>query len=267
MTKFKKYLLVDPQKYKQLVENDSIGAAKPPDDILEHPNIKAVRKIDASLSNILHDVSLSDTAKIDAYTTQLDSYLRNFKSSLDVSRREALLGNKTHQTTKTFEQEKPKSVAKGKEELPNHSIENFIDENSIPPSYRLSARHLLEFIKNHKSFAVDETGKLKYRGAQISESQAGDLLKSVVRYKKSFGNELKLDDFVNKLKEAGYPVSRLAYVKKKTVSYAPSTRNKQLAAKFERTRKELIAQNSPKRKNKSSSKTKLSESPFLTNWK
>ena len=89
MTSFKKYLLIDPEKYDQLLTK--VNGYKD-NNILVHPNIKAVKEIDNKISSILNDDLKSDQQKVDEYSSKLDSYLRNFRNALEVTKKDAILG-------------------------------------------------------------------------------------------------------------------------------------------------------------------------------
>ena len=76
MSSFKKYLLIDPVKYEELIAKAQTSKGN---DILVHPNIKAVKEIDNKMSSILNDSTKSDHQKIDEYSSNLDSSLGTSK--------------------------------------------------------------------------------------------------------------------------------------------------------------------------------------------
>lgn len=238
MSKFRKYYLVEAEKYKHLVENKNSNDRT--NDILAHPNIKAVKKIDSDISGILKDPKLNDTEKMDAYASQLDSYIRNFRNALEVPRGQALLGAKKVSMFNT-----PKEPT----QQPNLENQNedakLFNESDISPSYLPRAHHLATFMKQNKKFSVGEDGNLKYKGVDIFNSQPNDLLKGVVRHKKPLGDNKALDQFISSLKEEGYPVSRLGYVRRNLPAKVPiSTRKYQLAKKLQNAKRVIASKES-----------------------
>lgn len=231
MTSFHKYYLVDPDKYNLLVES-SKKQVDNSSDILQHPNVKAVQNIDNKISKIFHNSASSDVEKMDEYNGQLDSYIRNFRNALEVPKRDALLGSKRnhndeiepHSSETVYKpassdvKTKPLMTSSNSfldtaEKPPdNYSFSSIID--SIPPSYKPYVQHLSSFLQRNKNFEIDKNGALKYKGVRAFKSNAGNLLEDAVRYKKPLGNTDEVNSFVSKLKEEGYPVVRLGYVKR-----------------------------------------------------
>ena len=73
---FKKYLLIDPVKYEELIAKAQTSKGN---DILVHPNIKTVKEIDNKMSSILNDSTKSYHQNIDEYSSNLDSSLGTSK--------------------------------------------------------------------------------------------------------------------------------------------------------------------------------------------
>ena len=146
MSSFKKYLLIDPVKYEELITK---AQSTKGNDILVHPNIKAVKEIDNKMSSILNDSTKSDHQKIDEYSSNLDSYLRNFKNALEVPKRDAILGERKVETEDAHQVKEMSNISQ--EPTANEQQEN---KESIPVSYHPTATHLTTFINRNKNFEV-----------------------------------------------------------------------------------------------------------------
>ena len=86
--------------------------------------------------------------------------------------------------------------------------------NSIPVSYHPTATHLTAFLNITKNFEV-KIQELKYKGKRIFQSYFSQLLDGVVRFKNpSVNSKVDIDWFVSLLRQEGYPVTQLGYVKK-----------------------------------------------------
>ena len=217
MSSFKKYLLIDPDKYEEMVSKTKTLKS---DDILVHPNIKAVKQIDRDMSSILNDSEKSDQQKVDEYSSKLDSYLRNFRNALEVTKKDAILGQTKHDAVAD---DPPQSVTvQGKSYISDEKS----SKESIPPSYRLSASHLTSFLTKNKNFEISDNGELKYKGKRQFHSDYPKLLDSVVRFRKpSSGSKTEVNDLVTLLRQEGYPVTRLGYVRRNNIQTANTKEN------------------------------------------
>ena len=217
MTSFKKYLLIDPEKYDQLLTK--VNGYKD-NNILVHPNIKAVKEIDNKISSILNDDLKSDQQKVDEYSSKLDSYLRSFRNALEVTKKDAILGQTKHDAVAD---DPPQSVpVQGKSYISDEKS----SKESIPPSYRPSASHLTSFLTKNKNFEISDNGELKYKGKRQFHSDYPKLLDSVVRFRKpSSGSKTEVNDFVTLLRQEGYPVTRLGYVRRNNIQTANTKEN------------------------------------------
>lgn len=248
MSTFKKYLLVDPEKYKQLLSKTQTPSQS---DILTHPNIKTVREIDNKMTQILNNNYKSDQEKIEEYSSNLDSYLRNFKNALEVPKKEAILGEK-RSDTRTLD-------IQNSTEPENYIEKTFFNSipESIPVSYRPKATHLLSFLTKNKNFEISQNGELKYKGKRSFQSDYNKLLDSVVRSKKLSDGNGDTKEFVTLLKQEGYPVNRLAYVRRNQVSslstkpITSATLKSKKPTKLHQTINRLSSGNTPKRNSSS----------------
>lgn len=214
MSKFRKFYLVDPVKYDQLVEKTH--PSNDNRDVLAHPNVKAVKSIGKQMTDALEDDKLTDVEKIAAYTSHLDSYIRNFRNALQVPRQNAILGD-----NKPTPQAPTQKTTHIQDSLPNANT--FIPKG-ISKSYLTNANHLNTFISQNKNFSVNNKGDLQYKGDDMFQLPYGNLLKGVVRYKKPEGDNSSMERFLKVLKDENYPISRLAYVKRTSALKAPATK-------------------------------------------
>lgn len=217
MTTFRKFLLIEPEKYKKLIERNEIHTSNENNDILAHPNIKTVKKIDKQMTNILNNNQTDDNTKMEKYNSLLERFLRNFHNALEVSKRDAILGNKTEQNsiqTKSVSPEK-----KPTEELPETNKLSDIMK-TIPRSYQNSAKRLFGFIEKNPNFQIKD-GTLKYKDGEHFSSDVSELLSGVVRSKKLGDNPRSTVDLLAALKEEGYPIHQLASVRKQQRSRIP----------------------------------------------
>lgn len=248
MSSFKKYLLIDPDKYEEMVSKTKTLKS---DDILVHPNIKAVKQIDRVMSSILNDSEKSDQQKVDEYSSNLDSYLRNFKNALQVTKQDAILGKRGNDIL---------AVNPVDGNPPIHpqntsDIERAAPKQDIPASYRPAASHLTAFLNKNKNFEVGKNGELKYKGKKRFQSHYPELLDGVVRSRKpTSGTKDDINDLVSLLKQEGYPVTRLGYVRRnntgKVTSKAKSTSTieiKQKPSKLQRSIDRLSTGVTPKK--------------------
>lgn len=248
MTTFKKYFLIDPEKYEQLLIKNEAATNN---DILTHPNIKAVKEIDSKMTSILNDNMKSDQEKIEEYSTNLDSYLRNFKNALEVPKRDAILGTKKKDDILSTDLELSQTRDKHTNVL-DQSATN-VHLSGIPASYRPNASHLTSYIKKHKNFEIDQNGSLKYKGKKMFDSDYNKLLESVVRFRKPLDGKTDINEFVSLLRQEGYPVTRLAYVRRndirapKPVDKSSSTIVKRKTSKIQRSIERLSSGLTPKK--------------------
>ena len=251
MSSFKKYLLIDPDKYKEMVSKTKLLKS---DEILVHPNIKAVKQIDHEMSSILNDSEKSDQQKVDEYSSNLDSYLRNFKNALQVTKQDAILGKREEDVLAARPVESNLSVHPQK----SYELERESSEQKIPSSYRPVASHLTVFLNKNKNFEIGKNGELKYKGKKRFQSHYPELLDGVVRSRKpSSGTKNEINDLVSLLKQEGYPVTRLGYVRRnntgKVITKAESSSTveiKRKPSKLQSSIDRLSKGLTPKKKNK-----------------
>lgn len=224
---FRKYYLVEPDTYNELVRSSNSKA-----DSLQHPNVKAFKEIDSKIDTILNKQSTSETEKLDEYNSNIDSYKRNFRNAIGKSRKDALFGDPTPQETNSFNlqplgQTKSISpaafststpVATPKSELfePDENKKKIFDDTmkTIPHSYHSSANKLAKFIDSSKDFSIASSGRLKYKGKAINDSDAGALFKSAVTYRHIFGKHKQaVQNFLTALTESGFPTKSLPYTR------------------------------------------------------
>lgn len=208
MSSFRKYFLVEPNKYNSLVEK---AKTQTQSDMFTHPNIKAAKRIDSEIKTILEDSEMNDSKKMEEYNSKLDSYMRNFRNALEIPRRDALLGSNNNSLGHS-EAKSAEIPISTNNDSDIKSLEEVVE--SVPKSYRPAAKHLRDFLNQSKKFSLNGSGELKYKDDKKFNLEAGELLNSVVRYKKHPGNNADLNEFVAALKAEGYPISRLAYVRR-----------------------------------------------------
>ena len=264
MSSFKKYLLIDPVKYEELIAKAQTSKGN---DILVHPNIKAVKETDNKMSSILNDSTKSDHQKIDEYSSNLDSYLRNFKNALEVPKRDAILGEKKVTTEDVHQVQ----------EIPNISQDSIVNKQhenkqSIPVSYRPTATHLTAFLNRNKNFEV-KNHELKYKGKRVFQSDFSQLLDGVVRFKKpSVNSKVDIDGFVSLLRQEGYPVTRLGYVRRNITGKSDMQGNssssvgvQKKASKLQKTIDRLTPVSTPAKTKARKSKT-VTQSKIFQQW-
>ena len=267
MASFKKYLLIDPVKYEELFAKVQLHKGN---DILVHPNIKAVKTIDNKMSSILNDDKKSDLQKIEEYSTNLESYLRNFKNALEISKRDAILGENKHATPDAATMN---HLPKGPSiDLDTPVSKEYKSEKDIPLSYRPTATHLTSFLNRNNNFEV-KNQELKYKGKKKFQSDFSQLLNGIVRFKKPSSNSKSdIDEFVSLLRQEGYPVTRLGYVRrnntKKTVVPEDSSSRivmKKKTSKLQNTIERLCAGSTPSKRRAVSSKS-VTPSKIYEKW-
>ena len=265
MSSFKKYLLIDPVKYEELITK---AQSTKGNDILVHPNIKAVKEIDNKMSSILNDSTKSDHQKIDEYSSNLDSYLRNFKNALEVPKRDAILGERKVETEDAHQVKEMSNISQ--EPTANEQQEN---KESIPVSYRPTATHLTTFINRNKNFEV-KNSELKYKGKRTFQSDFSQLLDGVVRFKKPPSNsKADIDGFVTLLRQEGYPVTRLGYVRRNNSRKSDTQGNsssliavQMRTSKLQMTIDRLTPVSTPTKKKATKSNTVASPSTIFQRW-
>ena len=88
MSSLKKYFLIEPERYNELVSHSKSRA-----DLLTHPNVKVLKEIDTKIDDILKEPATSDVEKLDQYNSNLDRYKRNFRNAIETSRKDAFLAD------------------------------------------------------------------------------------------------------------------------------------------------------------------------------
>lgn len=252
MSTFKKYLLVNPDKYEQLLSKVQLSNQS---DIFTHPNIKTVKKIDSKMSDILNNNHKTDREKIEEYSENLDSYLRNFKNALDIPKREAILGKPNTNVTTS-------DITKDQSENKSNKLTFTSVPENIPPSYRPNASHLLSFLTKNKNFDIGQNGNLKYKGNSYFQSDYNKLLDSVVRFKNPHDGKTDVNKFVSVLKQEGYPVNRLGYVRRSNI---PSSSTKSISS-VQMTKKPSKLHNTIERLSSGHTPKKTSPSKILKKW-
>lgn len=211
MASFKKFFLVAPEEYSRLVNQ-----SKSKGELLTHPNVKALKEIDNKIDSILQETTASDVEKLDEYNSELDSYKRNFRKAIEVPRKDALFGdpiprNLNSNTPSTPSTPSPIADPVQREDKPRKGFFQG-SLNAIPSSYQLTAAKLARFMESSKDFTISASGRLKYKGKELNESDATDLFKRAVTFKQTFGKQKEdVKKFLSALEESGFPTKSLPY--------------------------------------------------------
>jgi len=185
----KYYYLIEPKRYEEMTtlqQNTTapIKETNPPTpmETLEHPtktnpfihpNLKAVYELDKDMKSILSSETLSEHDKVNMYNEKLAYYLNNYKSALNVPKKEALLG-----------ESKPAEVIDEKVPHQEKSIDDAQLISNLPLSYRRKGKVLLKRLADDKSnIKVLPSGEIAYKGKTIHSSNIEKLLNAAVRSK------------------------------------------------------------------------------------
>ena len=284
MSKFRKFLLVDPDQYNKLLEKYQHQQQKQSDEsLLTHPNIRNVKRIDNQITEILQDKKLTDTEKMESYAAELDSFLRNFRGALETSKRDAFLGPKTSpaDSMATAEHESRTGTSPAKT-LDDSSVtakshdakkaqEDLYDMSTLPKSYQGVAQQLSTFLQQNPNYTINENGEVKYKDSDNFGPNIAELLNGVVRYKTPLTGRKSLNRLVETLKEEGFPISRLGYVKKQKLNPLPlGTTNKQMhaAGKVKKAKERLVGKNPTNGEGQRNKKSlQQSANAILAKWK
>ncbi len=204
----KKYYLVDPVRYETLMK--SFNAQKSlsnREELFSHPNVKKTKEIDREIGEILNDQNTTDYEKNERFNSKLNDYVRNFRTAISTSKREALLGKPSSANAE------PPATS----EVIPLSLEDKL--SSIPDSYQQNAKKLISFLKRNTAFSWNEKGELKYKDNPIQGSDVVQLLHDAVRTKEISSNSKAFEEFVDALKREGYPIQKTLKQKKKVLPF------------------------------------------------
>lgn len=226
MKHVKKYYLIEPTRYKQLIAaadckhepasttttDNSKSAA------LVHPNVKQVNKINKEMSEIIDDKSQSDYDKMQQYASKLDSYIRNVRLALTQSTKDSIIGTEQ------------KSVD---EKLANNELNNYKSTDqlilTVPKTYQSKAAELLNFMTQN-GMGWDENGLVKVSGKTITGSNITQLVHDAVRQKKPTSQPAVYQTFKDALNSRGKKIQSyerlLGTASNKSTSLIPTRKRK-----------------------------------------
>lgn len=144
------------------------------DNTFMHPNVKAVQELDRDMKTILASTSMSDNEKVARYNEKLALYLNNFKTALEVPKKEAIIGKSAAPPLLPTENDVPISAAT------NHGFQSILD--SIAKSYRPKATKLLNYLQQTPTgIQALPTGEIALDGTTIPRSNISKLLTAAVK--------------------------------------------------------------------------------------
>lgn len=213
----RKYVLVEPTKYEQLIELERKKSNVPPDNftnptelpqkdtsIFAHPNVERVYELDNEMKEILNNQSMTDFDKAMQYGQRLQSYLGNFKTALTTPKNSALIGEKLEENHNAIiENKNSATTSTGNEIL-----------SAIPKSYQSKAAHLLNFLKTNSNISWTDDGTVKYKNDVLPNSNVVNLVGDLIRLRKPQSEANTVAHFRNALEAEGYPLNRLAISKR-----------------------------------------------------